>query len=197
VGSRRVGRIGAAAARAIREQAKALSAALAAVEGPDDAERAHRARIEGKRLRYLLEPLRELVPAAGPAVRSMKALQDCLGDLHDVHVLAGRIADAMAEAAAEGARAEHQALHAAGEDEARAVARRSLRPGLRALDRRVRERRDALHAELRRTWLPGGEGAARLAREVEAVVAELSVGRRGGGRTAKARTRTRARARVR
>ena len=188
VGARRVGRFGAAVGRVVRAQAEALERALAAVEGPEDVERAHRARIEGKRLRYLLEPLRELAPSAGAAVRSMKALQDCLGDLHDRHVLAARIADGLAEAAAEGARAEHLALHAAGEAEARAVARRSPRPGLLALDRRIRQGRDALHAELVRGWLGGGEGAARLARQVAAVVAELGR-RRGGGKAARARAR--------
>ena len=181
VGARRVGRFGARVGGAVRAQAEALGRALAEVEGPEDVERAHRARIEGKRLRYLLEPLRELAPSAGAAVRSMKTLQDCLGDLHDRHVLAARIADGLAEAAAEGARAEHEALHAAGEAEARAVARRSPRPGLLALDRRIRQGRDGLHAELRRSWLGDGEGAGRLARQVEAVVAELTR-RRGGGR---------------
>ena len=189
VGARRVGRFGAAAARAVRGQAEALFRALAAVEGPDDVERAHRARIEGKRLRYLLEPLRQVAPAAIAAVRSMKALQDHLGDLHDRHVLAARIADGLAEAAAEGARAEHRALHAEGEDLARAVARRSPRLGLLALDRRIREGRDALHAELRRSWLGGGEGAERLAREVEAVARELT--RRRGRVRARARARSR------
>ena len=187
VGARRVGRFGAAAARALRGQAEALFRALAAVEGPDDVERAHRARIEGKRLRYLLEPLRQVTPAAHAAVRSMKALQDALGDLHDRHVLAARIADGLAEAAAEGARAEHRALHAAGEGQARAVARRNPRLGLLALDRRIREGRDALHAELRRSWLGGGEGAERLAREVEAVARDLT--RRRGRPRARARSR--------
>jgi CHAD domain-containing protein len=173
VGRAERGRFGDAAAEAIRRQAGALTAALAEVQGPADVERAHRARIEGKRLRYLLEPLRRHVPPAEAAVRSMKALQDLLGDLHDVHVLAARLADAAADAAAEGARAVHHALHAAGEDQARAAARQSLRPGLTALDRRVRERRDELYGQLAREWLGEGERARELRGNVEEVVAGL------------------------
>ncbi len=187
VGAPRQGRFGDAAAAAIRGQAAALAAALAEVAGPDDAERAHRARIEGKRLRYLLEPLRPHLPAAEEAVRSMKALQDLLGDLHDVHVLSARMADASAEAAAEGARAVHHALHAGGEDQARAVARRGLRPGLAALDRRIRERRDALYGDLAKGWLGEGPLAAELREQVEKVMAELGRPRRHRPRT---RTRT-------
>ena len=166
------GRFGAVAGEAVRAQVGALLSVLAEVAGPDDAERAHRARIEGKRLRYLLEPLRGQVPGAEEAVQSMKELQDLLGDLHDVHVLAARMADAAAEAAAEGARAVHHALHAGGEDHARSVARRGIRPGLAALDRRVRERRDALWAEIQ-GWLGEGGRTASLRGQIDRVVEEL------------------------
>jgi CHAD domain-containing protein len=179
VGAGRAGRFGDVAAVAIFGQHAALLAALSEVQGPDDAARAHRARIEGKRLRYLLEPLREAVPEAAEAVRTMKALQDGLGELHDLHLLAGRLQDGMVSAAAEGAREMHQALHAEGEERAREVARQSLRPGLLALDLRVRTRRDALHASLREDWLQGGFGLRKLGREVEAVLSALRQERKG------------------
>ena len=51
----------------------------------------HDARIAGKRLRYLLEPVRGKVPGAKGTVKRLKALQDVLGDLHDMHVLEGRL----------------------------------------------------------------------------------------------------------
>jgi hypothetical protein len=125
----------------------------------------------------------------------MKVLQDLMGDLHDVHVLAARIAEGGVRAAAEAARAMHQALHAGGEDQARAVARRSLRPGLLALDRRVRARRDALHAELARSWLRGGRRSEELGAQVAAVVEGLGRRRaRARGAQGKAQTpRTRRR----
>lgn len=121
---------GAAAAEALRGQLRALADALAQVGGPDDVKRAHRARIEGKRLRYLLEPLCAAAPPARAAVATMKGLQDLLGELHDVHVLAAQV-DA-AEAAVAGERAD---------------------AGLEALVRRIRARRDGLHAQLARDWL--------------------------------------------
>ncbi|HET6413003.1 MAG TPA: CHAD domain-containing protein [Anaeromyxobacter sp.] len=173
VGAGPRGRFGGLAAEVVRAQEGALLTALSEVASADDAEKAHRARIEGKRLRYLLEPLRGQVPGAEEAIRSMKDLQDLLGDLHDVHVLAARMADAAAEAAAEGARAVHHALHAAGEDHARSVARRGMRPGLSALDRRIRERRDALWAELSRGWLAEAGRITSLRGEVDRVVEEL------------------------
>jgi CHAD domain-containing protein len=173
VGAGPRGRFGDAWAGALRAQCAALVAALAEIGGPDDVEHAHRARIEGKRLRYLLEPLRPLVPAAAEAVASMKELQDLLGELHDVHVLAARVADAVAEAAAEGARAVHHALHAEGEDRARSVARKSPRAGLAALDRRTREQRDALHGRLAREWMGEGSRTRALGEQVEGTVAVL------------------------
>ena len=117
----------------------------------------------------------------------MKVLQDGLGELHDLHVLAGRLRDGMVEAAAEGARVMHQALHAEGEERAREVARQSLRPGLLALDRRIRTRRDALHASLRVDWLQGGEGLQKLGREVEEVLSALRQPQKGsqGGKRSK------------
>jgi CHAD domain-containing protein len=169
VGRGRRGRFGDVAAAAVRRQAAALGEALAAVEGSHDVERAHRARIEAKRLRYLLEPLRDVAPAAAEAVTGMKALQDLLGDLHDVHVLSGRVAEELAGAAAEAALAQHAALHAGGEEASRAVARKSARPGLAALDRRLRVRRDALHGPLAADWLGGGARTKALLAEVEQV----------------------------
>jgi CHAD domain-containing protein len=177
VGATVRGRFGQAWASALRAQHEALFTALAAIGGPGDVDNAHRARIEGKRLRYLLEPLRQqLSPMATVAVSSTKDLQDLLGELHDVHVLAARIADAVAEAAAEEARAVHHALHAEGEGRARSVARRSTRPGMAALDRRIRAQRDALHALLSRDWLLEGARTVALGEQVESVVAALKTG---------------------
>ncbi len=79
----------------------------------------------------------------------------------------------------------HRALHAGGEDRARAAARRSFQPGLAALDRRVRERRDALFADLSKDWLGEGRRTARLRVQVANVIGGLD--RRRAGRT---RTRT-------
>ena len=70
---------------------------LAQVRGEGDSAEAHQARIAGKRLRYLLEPLRAGFEEARTLVEGLKTLQDDLGELHDLHVLAGEIGAARAE----------------------------------------------------------------------------------------------------
>lgn len=54
----------------------------------DDRERGpHRVRIAGKRLRYLVEPVRAEIELAGTLVDRCKQLQDVLGTLNDANVL--------------------------------------------------------------------------------------------------------------
>lgn len=72
----------------IARELRALTEGLAAIEGVGDLAAMHRARIRGKRVRYLLEPFRDEVEGAHDAVRALKRLQDLLGDLHDLANLA-------------------------------------------------------------------------------------------------------------
>jgi len=53
-------------------------------QGNDDS--VHAARIIGKRLRYLVEPLVSAVPGAPMLIKRLKALQDLLGEIHDCQV---------------------------------------------------------------------------------------------------------------
>jgi CHAD domain-containing protein len=48
----------------------------------------HQVRIDGKKLRYLLELFRSVYPAVelGPVISDLKNLQDCLGALNDASV---------------------------------------------------------------------------------------------------------------
>jgi CHAD domain-containing protein/CYTH domain-containing protein len=73
-----------------------LDARLAAVRDARDQKLAHDARIAGKRLRYVLEPLRPAIPLAVIIVDRLKALQDLLGDMHDADVLHALIAALLA-----------------------------------------------------------------------------------------------------
>jgi len=146
----------------------ALDEALACVGAADDVDQAHRARIRAKRLRYLLEPLRgDARTDADPAVKTLKRLQDVLGELHDAHVLADVLARALVRASTRNARQTHAALYARRPGSPRRAAApgparpRNLRPGLLALDRFNRDRRDALFAQLMRDWLGPGERALR------------------------------------
>lgn len=148
---------GAALAGLLRGHVQAVRAALQAVEVPADAAQAHRARIEVKRLRYLLEPLRGNARAdAGEAVRGLKALQEVLGQLSDAHQAAAELAAGLVVAAAERARGE-------GEP--------ALRPGLLFLERLAAERAEGRFARLREEWL--GSGAGALLDKVFEVVARL------------------------
>jgi CHAD domain-containing protein len=166
--------LSAAAAELIRTRAASLHEGLQEIGGARDVEHAHRARIEAKRLRYLLEPLRGNARAdASRAVKSIKVLQDLLGELHDSHVLADTMAEAIVEQVSENARRAHAAIYedGSGERAVRAVLRRSRRPGLLALDRLVKERQDRLFRELERKWLDGRDEW--LVREVDGVAAAL------------------------
>src|SRR5262249_44129238 len=108
---------------------------------------AHEARIAGKELRYLLEPLGEAAragAAAKKAVKALKGLQDVLGELHDAHVLGHLLQEALVEAAAERARSVGAAVFE-GKERPRT---RDLRPGLLTVAEAVRDRRDRLYALL-------------------------------------------------
>ena len=135
----------AALAGKIREQAGSLEASLSRVETDDDALLAHRARIEGKRLRYLLEPIRGTAGiAAGRATGRLKRLQNLLGDLNDANLAAAAVKEARLEG-----------RPGAG-----------LRPGLLALEGLAGRRAGRLFARLRSEVLQS-RGAATLAPSLE------------------------------
>jgi len=80
--------VGALAAHRIERAWRRLRRRGRAVgEGAPDAD-LHRLRLDGKRLRYLLELFRSLLPPAEAArlVKRLKKLQDSLGDFHDAAV---------------------------------------------------------------------------------------------------------------
>jgi CHAD domain-containing protein len=170
---------GALLADLLRSHAVELASALEAVGGPLDVEPGHAARIAGKRLRYLLEPLRGNRRAdASPAVAVLKELQDLLGELHDAHVSMDTVAAALVEAAAGRAREAHAAVLAgdAGAGSLRLARRDPLARGLLFLDRRAVERAAAVHARLVGEWMPVRRGI--LAEAVAGVVEELAPPRR-------------------
>jgi len=126
----------AAVAARVRDQAARVASRLSRVETLADAPHAHRARIEEKRLRYLLEPLRD-VPGVGAehAVTALRRLQDLLGALNDA-VLALEAVGAARREAGHGDRG------------------RRLRPGLVALELHAASRAAAAFARVRAEVLP-------------------------------------------
>lgn len=148
-------RFRAAFAGLLVEQVADLEGKLAAIAGADDEEQAHEARISAKRLRYLVEPVRYELPGGRRIVGRLKRVQDLLGTLHDMHVLAGSLATVVEEAAREKARRMH-GLALAGDDRTLGrERRRDERIGLVTLAARARGDRDRVFAALDRGWLRG------------------------------------------
>src|SRR3954453_1478204 len=75
-----------------QRQVQRLRDDLGRIQGPGDAEQAHRSRISIKRLRYLLEPVARGNRRAGALIRRFKEAQDLLGEHHDMHVFSSGIA---------------------------------------------------------------------------------------------------------
>lgn len=87
----------AATAERLREHAARVAADLARIESVADTATIHDARIQAKRLRYLLEPLADAaLPAARATVKDLKAFQDETGLLCDGFVRRGLIAETVA-----------------------------------------------------------------------------------------------------
>ncbi len=129
-------------AGALRAQLVTLRAALGEVVGGEDAAGLHQARLEVKRLRYLLEPLRGHPGAnASEAVAALKELQELLGGWHDRHQAREALAAALVEAAADRAR------------RGRGAESGDLRPGLLALDLLADGEASAHYAELAERFL--------------------------------------------
>ncbi|MGD8824989.1 MAG: CHAD domain-containing protein [Myxococcales bacterium] len=121
----------------------------------DDAAQLHQARIVGKRLRYLLEPIRAYVREAQSVVKRSKGLQDVLGDLNDVHVLMEEIDRAFEASMTQKAGRVREALKRGDFERARREASMSEWVGLVELHRRLEGERRALVAQLRDRWLDG------------------------------------------
>jgi CHAD domain-containing protein/CYTH domain-containing protein len=159
---------------ALHDQIDALVRDLACVQSLEDEDQAHQARIHGKRLRYLLEPLRDEVPDAIDAIDQLKGLQDLLGDLNDLHGLAAFFGEGLEQAALERARRLRDAAletpDGAGID---AVLRADERPGLLALLTRIQSDRSEIFEQVRSQWIENGDQIAKLRESVARVEAVL------------------------
>ncbi len=165
-------RFGAVAAAALALQAHALREDLAQVKGVEDEAIAHRARIHGKRLRYLLEPFATEVPSVKPVVKRLKGLQDLLGDLNDLHNLNDTLGRALEDSALARAKRLREEATAIDFDLSETLAR-DERAGLLAMLQRVQAgRRDGIE-RLLRDWLAEGGALEALLADVDGVMAEL------------------------
>ena len=129
-----------------------LEKALARVRSHEDEAEAHEARIVGKRLRYALEPLREVSPEAGEALRELKKLQDVLGSLQDLSVRTHALSKAVEDAAIARARTE---VGLVVNDEARAPGQVDTQPGLLALVRLAQTQKRSVLDQVIEEWATG------------------------------------------
>ncbi len=162
----------------VRSLSATLRRRLDGVRSVHDDEAAHRARIAGKRLRYVLEPIVPHVAEGAATLARLKELQDILGDFHDAHVWQGVLASAVERVTREEAA---QLLEVApppeGEKPKRSH-RRTPRPGLVAIHAHLQERALALHGDIARDW--SGDALAPLFDGVEAIALELDARARSG-----------------
>jgi CHAD domain-containing protein len=136
----------------VAEYAARLDKELTGIRTVADEDAIHAARIAGKHLRYLLEPLAAEVAGAKRAVDAMKAFQDRFGLLCDSFV-------------------RRRALLRAGETlDVRAGALDSVgqfRPGLAALTRRVEAETERRYADIERRYL--GHAAEKFLRPIPVI----------------------------
>ena len=141
----------AAAAGRIQQASDVLTQALRELPLVQDDARLHRMRIDAKRLRYLVEPLRAPLPQAETLVGTLKGLQDLLGDLHDRQTLLAMLREASEQAGAEHfRRLVDLSATVALDDPAYVEAReRDERAGLVRLAREGREQQEDMLLKLR------------------------------------------------
>ncbi len=167
--------------RTVRQYANDLIRLLEELGSPDDEREAHAARIASKRLRYLVEPLRQHAEGASGIVRKCKRLQDTLGDLRDAHILRSELVASAEVAEADHARRLHVLAREADGERLRRESRRTVRPGLLELTRRVQRRVETLYAQLQSEWIEGGVHV--LGDDVERFAARLGRADRPGVET--------------
>ena len=126
----------AAMALCVRRHAAALRRRLHRAQGGLDDAAVHRARIAGKRLRYLLEPVAPHLTEGSAVIDQLKALQDALGDIHDSHVWFEGLRRRFERLAADEARR----LADASESPEPAANWPDVRPGLLAVTGSLRDR---------------------------------------------------------
>jgi len=167
----------AALSRQVRFQASRLRRRLGEVRSIDDDAAAHRARIAGKRLRYLLEPVVPHVPGGGATLARLKSLQDSLGDFHDAivwqEVVRGSVERAVREEELGTERAARPGAAATAGTEVRRSRRRSPRPGLVAILAHIQERMRATYETVVERWCGDGAEGAALFEGIEVVATAL------------------------
>lgn len=165
--------LGSTVASLAEAEVAALGRGLRLVTTIDDLTLAHAARIHGKRLRYLLEPFRAEDADVDAAVRTLRTLQELLGDLNDRAVRTAEITRALESLATSQAR--DLAREAQGEwsPVSDRVLADGVQPGLLSVLRREGARKAQTFEALVRDWVRG-PGLAELEMRVRALATSLA-----------------------
>ncbi len=155
VGDRPQARFGERVARHLRSETAKLASALTSVRTVEDEAIAHEARIHGKRVRYLVEPLKDELEEARDAARALRTLQEKLGTLNDLAVRTRALSEAMeAQALDRARRLAHAATTKEGElDEPLA----GEEPGLASLLREAHAEKASLLTSVIAEYVQGDE----------------------------------------
>lgn len=150
-----------ASAALVVELGDAVDQGLRQLQAHWDDGTAHRTRIKGKRLRYVVEALGVGVEGAEETIQSLKVLQDCLGEINDSRVFMQWVGISGEVAAARRAR---RLLELAVTGEVNPSLLRTSRwrdpvPGLLALVGLARERHRTLRGDLDARYFHGGREA--------------------------------------
>jgi CYTH domain-containing protein len=170
VGDRPRPRFGERVARHLRSETAKLATALMSVRTIDDETIAHEARIHGKRIRYLVEPLKDELEEAREGARALRTLQEKLGSLNDLAVRTTALGEAMeAQALDRARRLAHAATSKEGElDEPIA----GEEPGLASLLREAHAEKAALLGAIIAEYVQG-DGLAAITGTLERLATTL------------------------
>ena len=165
-------RFGERIARHLRAETAELVEALTSVRTIDDEAIAHQARIHGKRVRYLVEPLKAEIDEARESARALRALQEKLGTLNDLAVRTRALGEAMeAQALDRARRLAHAATTKEGEiDEPLA----GEEPGLASLLREAHAEKAVLLTEIITTYVHG-DGLGEITRALEQLALSIEM----------------------
>lgn len=143
----------------LEELSAELTFHLRHIETREDEDQLHAARICGKRIRYLLTPLRAELKGSDSVIRRLQRLQDLLGDYHDAQVLGDLLRKFIRKAAQEqSARWLELMLNQA--PDARTLARErkeDVLTGILAVARLVAKRKERLLQQLGRLQAKGAQ----------------------------------------
>lgn len=137
-----------------RVQGAVLREALAQVQDVEDDAAIHEARIAGKRLRYLLEPLAASHPGLQPVIDRLKGLQDALGAVHDAHVWGAALHHTLQQAADEEGRSLQRVATGAAAQHGRSAL--PSRAGLMALAGKMHDHAAQQFDVYRAQWVESG-----------------------------------------